>query len=181
MGNLQMHLWHNYYITMQEQNVTKIVKNYHFEWLSTPITLLYLLESLDITIEGSACILENPVWIWCTLIKIFVQYITLKIWHQFRNNYRISAFCLSSKTEFILVTIFASIIQLFSKSENFKSIIIIIIIITEICIAPFPEVNQIKRALQKIDKQFTQKKYSKNRQYIRSDFLFSHSISLNKI
>ena len=33
---------------------------------------------------------------------------------------------------------------------------IIIIIITEICIAPFPEVNQIKGALQKIEKQFAQ-------------------------
>ena len=32
---------------------------------------------------------------------------------------------------------------------------VIIIIITEICIAPFPEVNQIKGALQKIEKQFT--------------------------
>ena len=30
------------------------------------------------------------------------------------------------------------------------------IIITEICIAPFPEVNQIKGALQKIEKHFTQ-------------------------
>ena len=35
-------------------------------------------------------------------------------------------------------------------------LIITIIIITEICIAPFPEVNQIKGALQKIEKQFTQ-------------------------
>ena len=34
-------------------------------------------------------------------------------------------------------------------------VLIIIIIITEICIAPFPEVNQIKGALQKIEKQFT--------------------------
>ena len=30
------------------------------------------------------------------------------------------------------------------------------IISTEICIAPFPEVNQTKGALQKIEKQFTQ-------------------------
>ena len=29
-------------------------------------------------------------------------------------------------------------------------------IITKICIAPFPEVNQIKGALQKIKKQFSQ-------------------------
>ena len=35
-------------------------------------------------------------------------------------------------------------------------IILIIIIITEICTASFPEVNQIKGALQKIEKQFTQ-------------------------
>ena len=31
---------YKYDVTMQEQNVTKIVKNYHFEWLSTPITFI---------------------------------------------------------------------------------------------------------------------------------------------
>ena len=77
--------------------------------------------SLDITIDGSACILKDPVWIWFTLINIFIQQITLKIWHPFRNIYPISAFCLRSKTEFIAITIFASAIHFFLRSENFMT------------------------------------------------------------
>ena len=61
---------------------------------------------------------------------------------------------------------------------------LILIIITEICIAPFPKVNQIKDALQNVEKAVyrnqssLRKKYCKN-QYIPS-VLFSHSISLNR-
>ena len=42
MGNLQMHLLRHMIIKSQcrNKNVTKIVKNYHFEWLSTPTTFV---------------------------------------------------------------------------------------------------------------------------------------------
>ena len=59
-----------------------------------------------------------------------------------------------------------------------------IIRVTELCIEPFPKVNQIKGALKKVEKVVYQnqsslhKKHSKN-QYIQS-VLFYHSISLNK-
>ena len=42
MDNLQIHLWRHTIMTSQRRskNVTKIVKNYHFEWLSTPIAFV---------------------------------------------------------------------------------------------------------------------------------------------
>ena len=118
-----MHLWRHKIMTSQGRNksVTKISKNYDFEWLSTPITFVifsikpwyyYWRKCMHIrrSCMNSVC---------STLINIFVQYFTLKIWHTFCSVYRISAFCLSSKIEFISITIFASIIHFFSKSEQF--------------------------------------------------------------
>ena len=42
MENLQMHLWRHMIMTSQcrSKNVTKIVNNYYFEWLSTPIAFV---------------------------------------------------------------------------------------------------------------------------------------------
>ena len=64
-------------------------------------------------------------------------------------------------------------------------LIILVIIITEICIAFFLKANLIKGSLKKVEKAVNRnqsslhKKHNKN-QYIQS-VLFSHSISLNKI
>ena len=47
MGNLQIHLWRHAIMTSQcrNKNVTKIVKNYVFEWLSPPITfVIFIIE-----------------------------------------------------------------------------------------------------------------------------------------
>ena len=126
MGDLQTHLWRHTIMTSHCRNKTviKIVKNYHFEWLLTSITFVtfniepwYYHWTKCMHIKGS-CI--NSVYFDQHFYTInYTENMT-----PFRNTYRISAFCLSFNTEFILITIFASIIHFyFSNRENFRSII----------------------------------------------------------
>ena len=61
-------------MTSQYKNkaVIKIVKKYRFELWSTPIIFLDFMLSLDVAIEKGTCLFNNTVWIWFTLINIFV-------------------------------------------------------------------------------------------------------------